>query len=383
MSGRIIKFNEPYITGNEIDYIKEVFKNNHFQGNGPFTKKVQSLLESYLGVKKVLLTDSCTSALEISALLLKQTDNDEVILPSYTFSSTASAFARAGYKLVFADVDPNDMMISSNSISEKITVNTRVIVPVHYAGLCSDLDPILKLAEAANVDIVEDAAQALGSTYKGQKLGTIGRLGCFSFHETKNIHAGLAGALIINDESLIERATYVWERGTNREAVLNGVADKYTWVEIGGSFYPTELQAAFLLAQLESLDVNLSERKKIYNVYSDNLAGLKMDKSLHFPEAANNQVINYHAFFIVLKSEKECDYVREYLLDHKVSAYIGYVPLHSSPVGIKMGNSCEDLPITEEYSRRVLRLPLHNNMSVEDAENICSYIKEACQHGTT
>lgn len=372
-----ILFNEPYISGNELKYIEQVFHNNHFQGNGPFTQKCQGFLEEYLDAQKVLLTDSCTSALEISALLLKQNENDEVILPSYTFSSTASAFARAGYKLIFAEIDPLTMMLDASDVAAKISSRTRAIVPVHYAGFPADLDTLIGIADSSNCELVEDAAQALGSSLNGKRLGTHGTTGCISFHETKNIHAGLAGALIINDQELIDRATCIWERGTNRQAVLRGLVDKYTWVEIGGSFYPTELQAAFLLAQLESLERNLSERSVIFNAYSRLLAEPRSEGKLHYVVPDTESGFNYHAFVVSFNDIGSCERVRKHLVQNRVAAYIGYVPLHSSPVGRSLGYKPDDLPVTEEYAQRLLRLPLHNNLTVSDVERVCELLKEA------
>jgi len=372
---KTIRFNEPYITGNELGYIAQVFENKHFQGNGPFTRKCQEWLAAYLDAPSILLTDSCTSALEIAALLLKENEFDEVILPSYTFSSTASAFARAGYTLRFADIDPKTMMMDPAVVEALINENTRALVPVHYAGLPCEIEKFVALCDKYNLSLVEDAAQALGTSLNGKKMGTFGRLGCFSFHETKNIHAGLSGALVINDPDLAERATYIWERGTNRAAVLQGVVDKYTWVEVGGSFYPTELQAAFLFAQLESLDDNIDYRCDIYQTYKTLLEPLKSIHGIDFPLAAANVEINYHAFFVVFDSPEQCESVRQHLVGNSIHAYIGYVPLHSSPVGLSMGYQPDSLPITEEYARRVLRLPFHNNMTVEDSNRVCLNIK--------
>jgi dTDP-4-amino-4,6-dideoxygalactose transaminase len=374
-SDGVIRFNEPYITGNELGYISQVFDNRHFQGNGPFTKKCQSWLEEHLDVNAVLLTDSCTSALEISALLLKKEGRNEVIVPSYTFSSTASAFARAGYTIRFAEIHPDTMMMDIDHVSTLVNANTRAIVPVHYAGLPSNIEAFKGLCDRDGISLVEDAAQALGTSQHGKKMGAFGRLSCFSFHETKNIHAGLAGALVINDPSLVDRATYIWERGTNRQAVLQGLVDKYTWVEVGGSFYPTELQAAFLFAQLESLDENIGYRRQIYEAYDQGLSSLKGASKLHFPVAAPNTDLNYHAFFVVFRSEEECERTRQHLVANQIHAYIGYIPLHSSPVGQSMGYKPDSLPVTEAYAPRVLRLPFHNNMTAEDALRVCQEIK--------
>ena len=378
--GKVIRFNEPYLTGNEMTYIKQVFENNHFQGNGPFTQKCQGWLKDYLGVPHVLLTDSCTSALEISALLLKQQPTDEVILPSYTFSSTASAFARAGYTLRFAEIDPATMMMDVDHVKALTGANTRAIVPVHYAGIPANLSPLMRHCERHDIDLVEDAAQALGSVLGSKKMGTFGRLACFSFHETKNIHAGLAGALAINDESLIDRATYIWERGTNRQAVLQGLVDKYTWVEVGGSFYPSELQAAFLFAQLEGLAENIEGRRPLFDAYVRGLSPLQEQGLLSLPPIPNDLDFNHHACFVIFRSADECQKVRKHLVAQQIHAYIGYIPLHSSPVGQSMGYVASDLPVTEEYAARVLRLPMHHKMTADDAINITQQIQVALTH---
>jgi len=375
---RKINFNEPYLAGKELEYIKQVFDNKQFCGNGPFTKKVEHFLEDRFSVEKVLLTDSCTSALEMSALLLDIGVGDEVILPSYTFSTTASAFLRTGCNLVFAEIDPKNMMIDPIDVERKITSNTKVIVPVHYAGIAADVIQLRNLCDENGLILVEDAAQALDSYLDGKPLGTFGSLGCFSFHETKNIHAGLSGALFINDPKLTDRATYIRERGTNREQVLKGLADKYSWVELGSSFYPTEFQAAFLFAQLESLDENTLKRREIYDEYNIQLLPLAKKKYFSLPVPMLGNTINYHAYFLIFNNEEQCDFVRESLAKDGVSAYIGYVPLHSSPMGKKLGSMTDDLPLTEEYAKRVLRLPFHNNMAIDDVQ----YVSEKIKHYT-
>lgn len=377
---RKINFNEPYLAGKELEYIKQVFDNKQFGGNGPFTKNVESLLQERYSVEKVLLTDSCTSALEMSALLLGLGEGDEVILPSYTFSTTASSFLRTGCKLIFAEIDPINMMICPADVERKITKNTKAIIPVHYAGIAADVHSLKSICDEKGLVLIEDAAQALDSYLDGKPLGTFGSLGCFSFHETKNIHAGLSGALFINDSSYAERATSIRERGTNREQVLKGLVDKYSWVELGSSFYPTELQAAFLLAQLESLEDNARKRKSIYDEYHLQLFPLAEKNYLALPVCNPTNEINYHAFFLIFNSEAQADYVRESLAKDGISAYIGYVPLHSSPMGKKLGYMPDDLPVTEEFAKRVLRLPFHNNMDIEDvqyvSEKIICYTRE-------
>jgi dTDP-4-amino-4,6-dideoxygalactose transaminase len=371
-----IRFNEPFITGNELKYIEDVFTNNQFYGNGKYTELCTTYIKKRLNAKNVLLTDSCTSALEISALLMRDTNiEQEIILPSYTFSSTASAYARAGFKLVFAEIDPQTMMLDLDDVKSRISDKTTAIVVVHYGGYCAQIKEFRELCDQQNLKLVEDAAQAFDCYLGSEALGTFGDFGCFSFHETKNIHAGLSGALLIKDDTLTDRATHIWERGTNRQEVLKGIANKYTWVEIGGSFYPTEMQAAFLYAQLEAVDRNIRERKGIYTAYLNGLSNLKLKESINFPDFQKNYKSNYHAFFVTFNSEASCDKVREYLVANKVAAYIGYVPLHSSPVGISMGNTVESLPVTELTSKCLLRLPFHNNMTLKDVTSVCNLIK--------
>ena len=354
------------------------FKQNQYYGNGKYTQLCTDFIKTRLDTNNVLITDSCTSALEIAALLMRDVNQQqEIILPSYTFSSTASAFARAGFKLVFSEVDPQTMMLDLEDVKSRITQNTTAVVVVHYGGYCADIKQFRELCDKQELKLVEDAAQAFDCYLDNQAIGTFGDFGCFSFHETKNIHAGLSGALLVKDDSLIDRATHIWERGTNRQEVLKGLANKYTWVEVGGSFYPTEMQAAFLYAQLEGVDKNIHERKFIYEAYSAGLDTLKLEGKISYPHFQVSYQSNYHAFFIVFESEVSCDRVREYLVAKKVAAYIGYVPLHSSPVGISMGYSPESLPITEEMAKRVLRLPFHNSMSLADVNLVCNLIGES------
>lgn len=371
-----IRFNVPYQTGRERAYIDEVFESGFFSGNGPFTQRAQALLEARFGAPKVLLTHSCTAALEISALLMDFEDGDEVIIPSYTFSSTASAFARTRAKIVFCEVDPRTMMIDVADVERRMTDRTRAVVPVHYGGLSCEIQDIVDLATDRKIVVVEDAAQGLDAFYDSRPLGRFGGLGCFSFHETKNLHAGLAGALFINEafEDQIERAIQIWERGTNRQAQLRGLVDKYTWTEIGSSFYPTELQAAFLLAQLESMDRNLDERQKLHEAYDERLLPLAHQGLFAAPVANNRVRRNFHAYYLIFNNVEDCERVRLDLNRQGISAYIGYVPLHSSPMGRKLGWRPEDLPVTEEMAPRVLRLPLHNAMSIDDVNRVADAI---------
>ena len=371
-----IHFNVPYLTGRELEYLERVIGNRAFAGNGPFTKEVAAWLEQRYGVPRVLLTHSCTAALEMAALLLDLGPDDEVIIPSYTFPSTAAAFLRVRARSVFCEIDPETMMIDPADAARRVTAATRAVVPVHYGGIACDMDAIMSLAKEHGLTVVEDAAQGLEASLNGRWLGTIAPLGCLSFHETKNLHAGLAGALFLNDPSFAERAEAIWERGTDRQKALKGLIDKYTWVEVGSSFYPSELQAGFLLAQLESIDRNLAERRALYEAYRQGLTPMAEANRLHLPRLDPGRQLNYHACYVIFNSAADCDDVREHLRSQDIWAYIGYVPLHSSPVGRRLGYKPDDLPITEEYAQRVLRLPFHNELSRDDVRRVCEAIKE-------
>lgn len=373
----VIRFNEPFLGGNELAYLAKVIENRNFAGNGPFTQHVQGVLESRYGVPRVLLTHSCTGALEMVPLLLGMGPGDEVIVPSYTFSSTASAFVRAGCKVVFADVDSETMMLDAADVAKRISAKTKLIVPVHYAGIAADMHGLERVAKGHGIPLVEDAAQGLESTLDGRPLGTFGPLGTVSFHETKNLHAGLAGALYINDAALADRAVYIWERGTNRQEVLRGTVDKYSWVEVGGSFYPSELQAAFLRAQLEAVDRNMAERRVIWDRYIVRLRVLEGAGKLRLPRIDAGRGLNYHACFVIFPSFEICERVREGLKAKSIFAYTGYVPLHTSKVGLRLGNKEGDLPVTEAYAPRVLRLPFHNGMTAADVDAVVDGIEAA------
>lgn len=374
----VLRFSVPYVTGDEIEYIKDVIASKNFAGNGPYTKKAQALIESRIGVRKVLLTHSCTAALEMSALLLDVGPGDEVIMPSYTFCSTASAFARTGCTIAFCDIDPATMMADPADIERRITPNTKAIVPVHYGGLACQIEEIAALAQRHEIALVEDAAQGFDAAVNGRPLGTFGTFGCISFHETKNLHAGLCGALYVNedDPELQERAIRIWERGTNRQAVLKGVIDKYSWTDLGSSFYPSELQAAFLLAQLEHADKNKRERQTLYARYANPLRALADKGAFTFPPMPQSLDTNYHACYVIFDSIADCDRVRETLKRAGINAYIGYVPLHSSPMGLKLGNKPDDVPITEALAPRTLRLPFHNDMTEADVDRVVDLMRQ-------
>lgn len=370
-----IRFNEPYITGGELAYIQQVIENGGFAGNGDFTKRASALLAERFHTPHVLLTHSCTAALEITALVYDLGPEDEVILPSFTFVSTASAFLRTGAKLVFCEVDPQTMTVDVDDVARRITDRTKLIAPIHYAGVGADMTALAALAAERNVHLVEDAAQGLGATHNGRWLGTFGELASFSFHETKNIHCGLGGALFVNNADLFDRAEDIWERGTNRTKMFRGLVDKYRWVELGSSFYPTELQAAFLLSQLEDLDQNTASRRPIFEAYRERLEPLAERGLLAVQQIDPANTHNYHACYAIFDSPEVCDKVRLHLVAKKINAFIGYVPLHSSPMGLKLGYQADDLPLTEEYSQRLLRFPLHHLMEVDDAHRIVDEIE--------
>ena len=305
MNMKEIKFNSPYITKKELNFIKDVFNENQFYGVGKYTVKCEKIIKKTLSNSNVLLTDSCTSALEIAALIIKKDKFDEVIMPSYTFSSTASAFIKAGFKIRFADIDPMNGMIDPNKIEKIINKKTKAIVVVHYGGNVAQIEKIKNICLKNKLYLVEDAAQSFNSFFKKKAVGTFGDFGCYSFHETKNLHAGMSGALVLKNKKNYTRAIHIRERGTNRNDVIKGLSKKYSWVEIGGSYYPTEIQAAFLYAQLKDITINTSERKTLHNRYSSKLIHLKNKKIIFFNEFNKYYKSNFHAFFILVNSKKK------------------------------------------------------------------------------
>jgi dTDP-4-amino-4,6-dideoxygalactose transaminase len=373
---RQIRFNEPYVTGSEIGYIEQVIESRVFAGNGPFTKACERLLEDRYAVPNVLLTHSCTGALELAALIAGVGPGDEVIIPSYTFPATASAFLRTGASLVFCEVDAASMTIDVADVERRMTERTRVIVPVHYGGIAADMDGLAAVTDGRGVKIIEDAAQGLDAKLGERWLGTIGETAAFSFHETKNLHAGLSGALFLNDENLFERAEDMWERGTNRAKMIRGIVDKYSWVELGSSFYPSELQAAFLLAQLEHMEENAAERRPLFDAYDRTLREHAQNYPFVVPSYGSNRSLNAHSYFILGESFAITERMRIGLLERGVAAYIGFVPLHSSRMGQRLGYEPLDLPVTESAANRVLRMPLHNSMSVSDVEFVVESLIE-------
>jgi len=358
-----IPFNKPFIIGKEIDYIKRSVRSGHIAGDGLFTKKCHSFLQKKLNAKKVLLTTSCTSALEMAAILCGVGKGDEVILPSYTFVSTANAFYLRGAKPVFVDIREDTLNIDEALIRQAVTKHTKVIVPVHYSGVGCDMDVIMKIAGYNKLYVVEDAAQGLDATYKGRHLGTIGDFGCLSFHETKNCICGEGGALIINNERFNERAEIIREKGTNRSKFFRGEVEKYTWIDIGSSYLPSDVLAAFLYAQLENIGKITQRRKEIYNLYYQELKPLADNGMIKLPVTPANCRSNHHLLHIRLKDRKIRDNLLNYLKSQGIHAVFHYIPLHLSPIGRSMGYIKGQLPVTESVSDTLVRLPVYYNLN--------------------
>jgi len=357
----MIPFNKPYLTGKEMQYIEDAVKSGKISGNGKYTQKCQNFFEENFGFKKCLLTTSCTDALEMAAILINIQPDDEVIIPSYTFVSTANAFVLRGAKIVFADSNKDNPNIDVTKIESLITSKTKAIIPVHYAGIACDMDAIMELANKYNLFVIEDAAQAIDSYYKGKNgiekpLGSIGHLAAFSFHETKNIISGEGGMLVINDEQFINRAEIIWEKGTNRSSFFRGEVDKYGWVDIGSSFLPSEIIAAFLWAQLENLEKIQKKRKEIWNSYYSNLMDWSVINAIKLPTIPDYATNNAHMFYLVCNSLEQRTKIIEKLKTSGIMAVFHYISLHKSPYFL---NSNEDklLLETEKYTDCLVRLP--------------------------
>jgi len=368
-----IPFNRPYITGAELSYISDSLNSQHICGDGDYTIKCQALMEEQFNAHKVLLTTSGTSALEMAATLCDVKPGDEVIMPSYTFVSTANAFLLRGAKPVFVDVRPDTLNIDESLIEEKINERTKLIVPVHYAGVSCEMDTIGSIAKKHGILIVEDAAQGVNAKYKERFLGTIGDLGAYSFHETKNFVCGEGGALIINDGEFFERAEILREKGTNRKQFFRGQVDKYTWVDVGSSYLISDILAAILFAQLDYMTEITRMRQRIYNLYSQYLEPLKVKGYFETSNIPQECTVNYHMFYILLPDLEIRHKLINYLKDKGILAVFHYVPLHTSPMGRQFGYSEGMLPVTENISERLLRLPFYAGLSEMD---IVSVVKE-------
>jgi dTDP-4-amino-4,6-dideoxygalactose transaminase len=369
-----VPFNKPYLTGKEMHYMYQAVYSGKISGNGLFSKKCQEYFESNCGFKKALLTTSCTDALEMSAILADLETGDEVIVPSYTFVSTALAFVRQGAKIIFADSSSQNPNIDAGRIEELITKRTKAIVPVHYAGIACDMDTIMKIADKYNLLVVEDAAQAIDSYYKGKPLGSIGHLASFSFHETKNINSGEGGLLAINDDRLIHRSEIIWEKGTNRSDFSRGVVSKYEWVDTGSSFLPSEINAAYLYAQIEHLNNIQEKRKKIWETYFNELKPWSGKRDIQLPFIPEYAVNNAHMFYMVCSSNEQRTSLIEHLKKNGILAVSHYLSLHSSPY-YKGKYSGPDLVNSDRYTGCLVRLPLFYELSEEEIEHVIKSIK--------
>ena len=369
-----IPFNKPFIVGKELYNIAQAVVESHLSGDGPFTEQCHKWFEDRLGCAKALLTHSCTGALEMAAMLCGIGPGDEIIMPSFTFVSTANAFVLRGGVPVFVDIREDTLNIDETLIEQAITPQTKAIVPVHYAGGSCAMDEIMDIAERHGLFVVEDAAQALLSTYKERYLGTIGHFGCLSFHETKNIISGEGGALLINDEKFIEQAEIIWEKGTNRKQFFRGEVDKYTWVDIGSSFLPSELVGAFLYAQLEETEKIINARNRIFEQYISLLRPLEEKGVIRLPVAESGNNSNGHIFYIITRSLEERGRLIDYLKQNGIVSVFHYVPLHSSPAGIKYGRTSGNMRVTDDLSDRVLRLPVYYEMREEGVDMVVEHV---------
>ncbi len=370
-----IPFNKPPVLGIEIEHMKKVIQNEKLSGDGPFTDKCQKIMEEKFSAKKILLTPSCTHALELGSLLMDITKGDEVICPSYTFVSSANSFILYGGVPKFVDIRDDTLNIDEKLIEENITDRTKAIMPVHYAGTGCDMDKIMKIAKDHGLYVIEDAAQGVNSRYKNDYLGTIGDIGTYSFHETKNYTCGEGGAIVLNDEIFFERAEIIREKGTNRKNFFEGKVDKYTWVDIGSSYLLSELSAGFLYAQLQNLEPIQSNRKKTFDSYYENFRGLQEMGLIQLPSIPKDCESNYHMFYLILNSEKERNATLKELNENGIHAVFHYIPLHSSPMGLKMDDKCGDLPITDDLSKRLIRLPMFYGLTEEEIDYISMHTK--------
>ena len=366
----MISFNVPPYVGDEEKYIREAIQNRKICGDGQFTKKCNEWIENKTYIAKALLTTSCTHATEMAALLTDIKSGDEVIMPSYTFVSTADAFALRGAKVIFVDIRKDTMNIDEALIEQAITERTRAIVPVHYAGVSCEMDTIMQLAEKYNLAVIEDAAQGIMSSYKGKPLGTIGDYGCFSFHETKNFSMGEGGALLIKDKENIEKAEIIREKGTNRSKFFRGQIDKYTWVDVGSSYLPSELNAAYLWAQLCAADKIQENRMRCWNLYNEMLRPLQDKQLIELPSVPADCVHNAHMFYIKVKDLEERTELIKYLKENGIGAVFHYIPLHSAPAGEKYGEFVGEDKYTTKESERLLRLPMYYGLKDTDVEYV-------------
>ena len=372
-----IRYAKPLITNTEIEYMKSAVEREELSGNNFFTHECRKWLETNLKFKKALIVNSCTSALEMCALLANITPGDEIIMPSFTFVSTANAFVLFGGKPVFIDIREDTLNMNELLIEEAITEKTKAIVPVHYAGVACEMDAILKIAEKYNLLVIEDAAQGLGASYKGRDLGSIGNLGALSFHQTKNITSGgEGGALIVNDTRYVDRADIILEKGTNRTQFFEGLVDKYTWIDKGTSYLLGEISAAFLLAQLEKLEMITLDRKKKWDYFNSSFEELESEGLLRRPRIPDQANHNAHIYYLLLNTHKDRQAMLDYLNRKGIGAVFHYVPLHSSPGGKRFGKAATTMHNTDDISKRLIRLPIWAGMPDEFLDRIINAVKD-------
>jgi len=369
-----IPFNRPVIVGREMDYVAAAVAGGHASGDGPFTRRAQTMLEQRYAVQRALLTTSCTAALELAALLCDLGPGDEVILPSFTFVSTANAVVRCGATPVFVDIRPDTLNIDETRIAAAITPRTRAIFPVHYAGIACEMDAIMDIAARHDLLVVEDAAQAIESRYKDRYLATIGHLGCFSFHETKNVSCGEGGALLINDPALESRAEIVREKGTDRSAFLRGQVDKYTWVDVGSSFLPSDMLAAYLTGQLEHVADITARRGALHARYASRLAPLEAAGHIRLPRTPPHRTPNHHLFYLLTANLAERSALIGHLKEAGIHAVFHYIPLHSAPFARSLGIPPAVLPVTDDTSDRLVRLPMHLDLTTADVDTVADAV---------
>jgi dTDP-4-amino-4,6-dideoxygalactose transaminase len=371
-----IPFNKPAIVGKELEYIQDVVTLGHSAGDGNYTRRCNTLLEQICGAKKALLTTSCTHALEMAGILLDLQPGDEVILPSFTFVSTANAFILRGARPVFVDIREDTLNIDERKLEERITDKTKAIVVVHYAGVSCAMDEIMAIASAHQVPVVEDNAHGLFGAYKGRALGSFGIFATQSFHETKNIHCGEGGALLVNDSAYLERAEIIREKGTNRSKFFRGEVDKYTWVDTGSSYLPSDFLAAYLCAQLECADLLQKKRSSIWNRYQVELASWATTSGVRLPVVPDECEQAYHLYYMIMPSEEQRNALLQHLRERNIMATFHYIPLHTSPMGEKYGYRQGDLPVTESMSARLLRLPLFYYLTDEEQQHVIDSLRE-------
>jgi len=371
-----ISFNIPPYIGKEDNYIKKAIANHKISGDGDFTRMCNAKLEEMTGTKKALMTTSGTAALEMAAILADIKLGEEVIMPSYTFVSTANAFVLRGAKIVFVDIRPDTMNIDEKLIEDAITPNTKAIVPVHYAGVGCEMDTICDIAKRHNLLVIEDAAQGVNAFYKGQALGSIGDFGCFSFHETKNYSSGEGGAILVNNEKDVERAEIIREKGTNRSKFFREQVDKYTWVDMGSSYLQSELNCAYLYAQLENPEIINNDRLKSWNMYNELLKPLAEQGKIKLPFIPEECTHNAHMYYIKVKDLAERTKMISYLKENGIGAVFHYIPLHSSPAGQKFGTFFGEDKFTTKESERIVRLPMYYGLKDNEVQRVCEKVKE-------